>query len=411
MYHININIKVKWLEGLQSINKIKDELSFLSEKQPDPFFIEGYIVGLGLTPQTVLPSVWIPKLFGDDTPDDEMHLRSLMDFYHVCMDSVMEGNLTLPIECSLSKLDLQTALRNDMPLPNYCMGMLLSLSFIEQNSLSPVQSFQLKKLRRVLSGLKSYLNAQNTFGESRDFRDQALSAHNELGQCIRETAYEMRFSDQCIQEAEETSALPGFNRDQIESHLNDILNKDSQATLKLINELITVIERELITVNFIEQFREEIENLHEAQPYFILKTRKAQIHFNLDEFDVAQRVLEELIELAPNDYYKNRYQLYNCYIKQQKWSSVSVLVDKFDSCSLPDSATQLLCEYAQNGNSQRAQDLKSHIKQRFPEFVALAGADSQRGNNQISDAMTEYIGKGGLKAWRSVEGSLFWLKA
>ncbi|MBQ4834967.1 hypothetical protein [Pseudoalteromonas luteoviolacea] len=395
---------------MQSINKIKDELSFLSEKQPDPFFIEGYIVGLGLTPQTVLPSVWIPKLFGDDTPDDEMHLRSLMDFYHVYMDRVMEGNLTLPIECSLSKLDLQVALRNDMPLPNYCMGMLLSLSFIEQNSLSPAQCSQLEKLRQVLSGMKSYLNAQNTFGRNCDFREQTLLAHNDLVLCIKETAYEMRFSEQCIQEAEETSSLPGFNRDQIESHLNDILNKDSQATLRLIDELITVIERELITVNFIEQFREEIENLHEAQPYFILKTRKAQIHFNLDEIDIAQCVLEELLELAPSDYYKNRYQLYNCYIKQKKWSSVSELIDKFNSCSLSDCATQLLCEYAQNGNSQKAQELKSAIKQKFPDFITLTEADSQRETNQISDALTEYLGKGGAKAWRSVEGSLFWLK-
>ncbi|WP_196302580.1 UPF0149 family protein [Pseudoalteromonas luteoviolacea] len=389
----------------------------MSKEQPDPFFIEGYITGLGLTPQTVLPSVWIPELFAEEVPEDELELKSLMEYYNLCMDRVMQGDFSLPKECDLTKLHLENALQRGMPLPNYCSGMLSSLNFIKQIELNIEQYNQLDKLQSVLSGFQGYLNATKTFSsDKQDFATTVISAYQDLELCISKTAYELRFSEHCLSKADEASTLPGFNRKQIESHLNEILSQNNSSTLKLIDDLITVIERELITKHFIEQYADELENLSEVQPYLILKARKAQIHFNLEHYDLAQKELEELLQLAPNDYYENRYQLYSCYIKKRKWSSLTALLNKY-SChlfsenKLIDSATKLLNEYAQHGSNPETKALKEKVIALFPDLVSICGQGIKQMGGDKPNSVTEYINKGGLTAWCSVEGSLFWLKS
>ncbi|KID56400.1 hypothetical protein JF50_19495 [Pseudoalteromonas luteoviolacea] len=370
-----------------------------------------------MTPQTVLPSVWIPHLFAEKVPEDELELKAIMAFYNLCMDKIIQGDFSLPEECILTQPHLKNALLSGMPLPNYCSGMLCSLSFIKQADLTVEQDTQLKTLQTVLEGFQGYLNAFRAFpSNEQDFTTDLISAYQSLEPCISKTAYELRFSEQCISQADEVNSLSGFDRKQIESHLNDILSKNNASTLKFIDELISVLERELITTHFIEQYGNELENLSEIQPYFILKARKAQIHFNLEHYDLAQKELEELLNLAPNDYYENRYQLYNCYIKQGKWHCLTALLNKYKSNvysenKLMDSATILLNEYAQHGSNPKTNALKEKVKGLFPDIVSMSGSSAELGADEKSDCVNEYINKGGLTAWCSVEGSLFWLKS
>ncbi|KZN46130.1 hypothetical protein [Pseudoalteromonas luteoviolacea] len=383
----------------------------MSDEQHDPFYIEGYIIGLGLTPQTVLPSLWITKLLGEENTDLTLRYSALLRFYHACMDRVLRGDFSLPEECNLTKDRLGQDLLADKPLPNYCSGMLQALSFIENIALSDKQRHQLGELTKKLMGFKSYLSAQSVFSACDDFADSVIFAFQNLESCISKTAYEMRFSKECIAEADELSTQPSFDRNKIESHLNDILSSDSPSTLKFIHELITVIERELITASFIEQYASELECLDEVQPYLILKARKAQVHYNLDDFESAKIELETLLQLAPSDYYNNRYQLCNCYIRQKDWEAVNRVLSKFGKDDFAASATRLLCNYAQHGNNPVSIALKQDTKRLFPEIINLAVSSTLSDSSHGSGAFKEYINKGGLKAWRSVEGSLFWLKA
>ncbi|KID55675.1 hypothetical protein JF50_14900 [Pseudoalteromonas luteoviolacea] len=116
-----------------------------------------------MTPQTVLPSVWIPHLFAEKVPEDELELKAIMAFYNLCMDKIIQGDFSLPEECILTQPHLKNALLSGMPLPNYCSGMLCSLSFIKQADLTVEQDTQLKTLQTVLEGFQGYLNAFRAF--------------------------------------------------------------------------------------------------------------------------------------------------------------------------------------------------------------------------------------------------------
>ncbi|MCF6439537.1 hypothetical protein L1077_08870 [Pseudoalteromonas luteoviolacea] len=282
---------------------------------------------------------------------------------------------------------------------------------MKKSTLSDKQRLQLRELTNTLVGFKSYLNAQNVYSQCDDFAESAVFAFQNLEACISKTAYEMRFSEECISEADELNAEPSFNRRKIENHLNNILSSDSASTLKLVNELLIVIERELITPHFIEQYINELESLDEVQPYLILKTRKAQLLYNLEDYDSAKVELEVLLKIAPSDYYLNRYQLYNCYIIQKDWKALDQALEQFGCNDLAYNATRLLSFYAQNGNNSQSDLLKRETKNLFPEVINIALGSAFVDLKNKSDDLKEYINKGALKAWRSVDGSLFWLKA
>ncbi|WP_269203516.1 UPF0149 family protein [Pseudoalteromonas luteoviolacea] len=400
---------------MQSIKKIITKLSSQSELQPNMFFIEGYIMGLGVTPQTVLPSLWIKRLFGEIEPNQEAQLKSLMEFYNMCMDRIMCNTLELPKTCVLPASNLQSALQESMPLPSYCKGMLAALSFVDRSELRNEQLKELNWLCHTLKGLSSYINARNIYGsEKSSFETDVQEAKQSLITQLSSTIHEMRFSEQCLEQAQETATFEGFNRSEVESHLQSILSKDDESTLSLINDLILVIERELITEQFKLRHKSEFDKLYEAQPYLILRSRKAQIQFNMGDIDAATDELETLLPLTLNDAYKNRYQLYNCYIKQKSWCSLDELLLTKSEGSFGDLATRTLLAFAKEGNTQSARKLKSKLKTTYPavELLFDPSNNGEQGYSELcADTVNEYINRGGKKAWSSVNGGLFWLKS
>ncbi|KZN53572.1 hypothetical protein N482_24835 [Pseudoalteromonas luteoviolacea NCIMB 1942] len=372
-------------------------------------------MGLGVTPQTVLPSLWINGLFGEIASGQESQLKSLMDFYNICMDRIMCNTLELPQKCVLQASNLQAALQENMPLPSYCKGMLAALSFIDRSALRSEQLKELNWLCRILKGFSSYINARNIFGtEQRNFEIEVQEAKQSLITRLSSTIHQMRFSEQCLEQAQEPATFDGFNRTELESHLHNILSKDDECTLSLINDLILVIERELITEQFKLRHKSEFDKLFEAQPYLILRGRKAQIQFNMGNIEAATDELETLLPLTLNDAYKNRYQLYNCYVKQKSWCSLDELLLTKSEGSFGDLATRTLLAFAQGGNTQSARKLKSELKTIYPavELLFDPSKGSEEGYSELcTDTVNEYINRGGKKAWCSVNGGLFWLKS
>ncbi|MBQ4810791.1 UPF0149 family protein [Pseudoalteromonas luteoviolacea] len=400
---------------MQSIKKIITQLSFQSELQPNMFFIEGYIMGLGVTPQTVLPSLWINRLFGEMSAEHDAQLKSLMDFYNLCMDRIMCNTFELPKKCVLPSSGLQAALQDHMPLPSYCKGMLAALAFIDRDALRQEQLQELDWLCLILKGFSSYINARNVFGHGPcDFEKEAQKAEQALTKRLSSTIHEMRFSDECIAQAQNSANIEEVNREEVESHLQSILNRDDESTLSLINDLILVIERELITEQFKVQHMSEFDKLYETQPYLILRSRKAQIHFNMGDIEAATDELETLLTLTLNDTYKNRYQLYNCYIKQKSWCSLDELLMSKSEGSFGDLATRALLTFAKEGDTHSARQLKTELKATYPAVELLF--DPHKGCEEgfsklCAESVNEYINRGGKKAWCSVNGGLFWLKS
>lgn len=125
------------------------KLSKLSVKQPDYYFIQGYLIGLGALPQMLMPSQWQQDLFGTFKFEAQEQLKlidSLMALYNQSMQKVMQQDLKMPAKCSLSKTDYRESIQPNTPLCNYCKGVLQALKHIEQKTLNTTQKQALKVL-------------------------------------------------------------------------------------------------------------------------------------------------------------------------------------------------------------------------------------------------------------------------
>lgn len=128
------------------------KLSKLSTKKPDYYFIQGYLIGLGVLPQILTPTKWQPDLFGEINVQNETELKyleSLMTLYNQSMDKVIQNDLKMPAKCSLSKQDYRESLKSNMPLPNYCKGVLQALKHINKRTLDKEQKYAFDNINRV----------------------------------------------------------------------------------------------------------------------------------------------------------------------------------------------------------------------------------------------------------------------
>ena len=139
------------------------KLSELSTKKPDYYFIQGYLMGLGVLPQLLVPSEWHPDLFGEFNIQNETELKyleSLMALYNQSMDKVIQNELKMPAKCSLSKQDYRDSLKPNMPLPNYCKGVLQALKNINKRMLNTEQKRSINSFTTVLKAFTSPKSAQ-----------------------------------------------------------------------------------------------------------------------------------------------------------------------------------------------------------------------------------------------------------
>lgn len=399
------------------------KLSALSEKMPDYYFIQGYLMGLGALPQILPPSEWQPDLFGDINFQGEAqfaYLNSLMALYNQSMTKVMQEQLKMPAKCSLSKQDYRESLKPTMPLPNYCKGVLQSLKQIDKRTLDNEQKCALDNLSRVLTAFTSEKAAQKEFGEFAQYNAQEYKRN--YSYFMSDAIFALRFSnDLSFTDEDEAQFNDSFlntdeEPDEFDELLDCILADNELKALEPIKLLLELIEGGLITQQFIKENTGHFWLMHETRPYMLLRAHRAYINAQHGYFQQAQTELEELLVLNPNDNQANRFLLMNCFIINKQWQKLNAFLKEFDSNELHVIASLTLSEFAQNGDSKLAHSYKKALQNQNKHFTKiLTGQEKFKDQAPYyspgsKEEVSVYLDSLGKQAWISVPSSLFWLR-
>ena len=401
------------------------KLSELSTKQPNYYFIQGYLMGLGVLPQMLPPSEWQPDLFGDINLQKESELKyleSLMALYNQSMDKVIQNELKMPTKCSLSKQDYRDSLKPNMPLPSYCKGVLQALKNINKRMLDAGQKQALNNLSSVLKAFSNEKAAAKEFGEFAQYNAQEYKRNYVyfMGDAI----FELRFSnDLTLSDAEEAEFNNSFldeepnELDELDELLELVLADTELKALEPIQMLLDIMESGLITKQFIKDNTGHFWGLQETRPYMMLRAHRAKIHALHGYIQKAQSELEELLTLNPNDNQANRFLLMNCLIIDKQWDKLDALLADFDFQELHATASRALSAFAKHGDSKPANDYKKMLQQQNKHFSKILTGQEKLKEQQPSyfspgskEEVAVYLDSLGKQAWVSVPASLFWLR-
>ena len=409
--------------SLAVIKKTIKALSHQSQKAPDIFYIEGYFMGLGVHAQTVLPSAWLPDLFGSFSEAEPAQLNAVMDFYNICMQKVMDNNLTLPNGCALSKTDLAGSLAKGQPLPSYCLGMLASLKLIDKRSLDKKQKEALRYLVEILTGFTSLKAAQREFNkiDSHHFESEAHGYKRLLTTYVFHAIEAIRFRGHLDGAGYENEDDHFQAHDDDESELEELIDFLTDSTsldkLPLIDQFILTSEQSFITKSFKAANSGHFWLMTETRPYMFVRAHRARINFEHGQYGQAADELQELLELNPNDNQANRFMLVNALILSQQWDALAAVLKHYADESIFMLSAKALLLFAKEGDSLAAQQVKKALLQENKHFMRMLTGQEKVKNEDVpayslgsKEEVQVYIDSGGKKAWLSVQGSLFWLR-
>ncbi|WP_372862129.1 UPF0149 family protein [Pseudoalteromonas sp.] len=402
------------------------KLSKLSVKQPDYYFIQGYLIGLGALPQMLMPSQWQQDLFGTFKFEAQEQLKlidSLMALYNQSMQKVMQQDLKMPAKCSLSKTDYRESIQPNTPLCNYCKGVLQALKHIEQKTLSTTQKQALKSISKLLKAFSNEKAAAKLFGEYAQATAQEYKRNYVY--FMSDAIQELRFSNDATLIADDdpeflNTFLEDENEhqyDEFDELLNLVLNDTELKALEPLKMLLELMESGLITKQFIKDNTGHFWLMHETRPYMQLRAHRARINVLHGNIPAAQTELEELLVLNPNDNQANRYLLMNCYIINGEWQKLNAFLANFDCEELHATASRALSEYHKNGESSKAKQYKKQLKQLNKHFIKILTGQEKLKSNDLDfytpgskEEVGVYLESLGKQAWIATEGSLFWLR-
>ncbi|MGY8837723.1 MAG: UPF0149 family protein [Enterobacterales bacterium] len=401
------------------------KLSELSTKKPDYYFIQGYLMGLGVLPQLLVPSEWHPDLFGEFNIQNETELKyleSLMALYNQSMDKVIQNELKMPAKCSLSKQDYRDSLKPNMPLPSYCKGVLQALKNIDKRMLDAGQKQSLNNLSSVLKAFSSEKAAAKEFGEFAQYNAQEYKRNYVY--YMADAIFELRFSnDLTLSDDDEAEFNNSFldeepsELDELDELLELVLANTELKALKPIQMLLDIMESGLITKQFIKDNTGHFWGLHETRPYMMLRAHRAKIHALHGYTQKAQSELEELLKLNPNDNQANRFLLMNCLIINKQWDKLDALLADFDFQELHTTASRALSAFVMHGDSKPANEYKKMLQQQNKHFSKILTGQEKLKEQQPSyfspgskEEVAVYLDSLGKQAWISVPASLFWLR-
>ncbi|WP_304180936.1 UPF0149 family protein [Pseudoalteromonas prydzensis] len=420
---LTINLYIA--EHIMSPTKIRNnviKLSELSTKQPNYYFIQGYLMGLGALPQLLPPSEWQPDLFGDINLQKESELKyleSLMALYNQSMDKVIQNELKMPAKCSLSKQDYRDSLKPNMPLPSYCKGVLQALKNIDKRMLDAGQKQSLNNLSSVLKAFSSEKAAAKEFGEFAQYNAQEYKRNYVY--FMADAIFELRFSNDLTlsddDEAEFNSTFLDEEPNEFDELLELVLANTELKALEPIQMLLDIMESGLITKQFIKDNTGHFWGLHETRPYMMLRAHRAKIHALHGYTQKAQSELEELLKLNPNDNQANRFLLMNCLIIEKQWDKLDALLADFDFQELHATASRALSAFVMHGDSKPANEYKKMLQQQNKHFTKILTGQEKLKEQQppyfspgSKEEVAVYLDSLGKQAWISVPASLFWLR-
>ncbi|MBH0088906.1 UPF0149 family protein [Pseudoalteromonas sp. NSLLW218] len=401
------------------------KLSELSTKQPNYYFIQGYLMGLGALPQLLPPSEWQPDLFGDINLQKESELKyleSLMALYNQSMDKVIQNELKMPAKCSLSKQDYRDSLKPNMPLPSYCKGVLQALKNIDKRMLDAGQKQSLNNLSSVLKAFSSEKAAAKEFGEFAQYNAQEYKRNYVY--FMADAIFELRFSnDLTLSDDDEAEFNSTFldeesnELDEFDELLELVLANTELKALEPIQMLLDIMESGLITKQFIKDNTGHFWGLHETRPYMMLRAHRAKIHALHGYTQKAQSELEDLLKLNPNDNQANRFLLMNCLIIEKQWDKLDALLADFDFQELHATASRALSAFVMHGDSKPANEYKKMLQQQNKHFTKILTGQEKLKEQQppyfspgSKEEVGVYLDSLGKQAWISVPASLFWLR-
>ncbi len=401
------------------------KLSELSTKKPDYYFIQGYLMGLGVLPQLLVPSEWHPDLFGEFNIQNETELKyleSLMALYNQSMDKIIQNELKMPAKCSLSKQDYRESLKPNMPLPNYCKGVLQALKNINKRMLNTEQKRSINSFTTVLKAFTSPKIAAKEFGEFAQYNAQEYKRNYVY--FMADAIFELRFSnDLTLSDEDEVEFNDSFldeepgEFDELDELLELVLADTELKALEPIQMLLDIMESGLITKQFIKDNTGHFWGLHETRPYMMLRAHRAKIHALHGYTQKAQSELEELLTLNPNDNQANRFLLMNCLIIDKQWDKLDALLADFDFQELHTTASRALSAFVKHGDSKPANEYKKMLQQQNKHFSKILTGQEKLKEQQppyyspgSKEEVGVYLDSLGKQAWISVPASLFWLR-
>ncbi|MBH0045903.1 UPF0149 family protein [Pseudoalteromonas sp. NZS11_1] len=401
------------------------KLSELSTKKPDYYFIQGYLMGLGVLPQLLVPSEWHPDLFGEFNIQNETELKyleSLMALYNQSMDKIIQNELKMPAKCSLSKQDYRESLKPNMPLPNYCKGVLQALKNINKRMLNTEQKRSINSFTTVLKAFTSPKIAAKEFGEFAQYNAQEYKRNYVY--FMADAIFELRFSNERAVFDENEAEFNNHFLDEEPNELDEfdellelVLADTELKALEPMQMLLEIMESGLITKQFIKDNTGYFWGLHETRPYMMLRAHRAKIHALHGYTQKAQSELEELLKLNPNDNQANRFLLMNCLIINKQWEKLEALLADFDFQELHTTASRALSAFVKHGDSKPANDYKKMLQQQNKHFSKILTGQEKLKEQQppyfspgSKEEVAVYLDSLGKQAWISVPASLFWLR-
>ncbi|WP_259396068.1 hypothetical protein [Pseudoalteromonas sp. SR45-1] len=382
-------------------------------------------MGLGVLPQLLVPSEWHPDLFGEFNIQNETELKyleSLMALYNQSMDKVIQNELKMPAKCSLSKQDYRDSLKPNMPLPNYCKGVLQALKNINKRMLNTEQKRSINSFTTVLKAFTSPKIAAKEFGEFAQYNAQEYKRNYVY--FMADAIFELRFSNErAVFDENEAEFNNHFldeepnELDELDELLELVLADTELKALEPIQMLLDIMESGLITKQFIKDNTGHFWGLHETRPYMMLRAHRAKIHALHGYTQKAQSELEELLTLNPNDNQANRFLLMNCLIIDKQWEKLDALLADFDFQELHATASRALSAFVMHGDSKPANEYKKMLQQQNKHFTKILTGQEKLKEQQppyfspgSKEEVGVYLDSLGKQAWISVPASLFWLR-
>jgi yecA family protein len=397
----------------------------VSKNKPSFYYVHGYFVALAINPQMIPPSNWLTKVFVGLEIQDEVQfddMAGLMWQFNDVMQHAMSDSIKLPAQCKLSPTDFEGSLKKDAPLPQWCTGLLAGLKLIDKRALTKGQKAILKEGESIFSAFLSYDTLKDRFSDFADqWQETALGLRRTLAYQISDLLFTLRFANEVedflgVDDDFLADDLDDEN-DEYQELVNFALYNDSIEAHTMLETLILAFEKS----NEKGYFKENIGHfwlIHETRPYMQLRARRAGIKYSQGQVKDACTELQELIELNPFDNLGLRFPLSNWLAMQANWADLAQLLALFpDDQSLPLLGANALMLFANEGDSAAARRAKKAMHQANKHVIKYLTGQKQAKKElaeyyqpgQTSEAEM-YVQEYAKEAWRSVPGSLFWLR-
>lgn len=405
-----------------------NKLTALSSKQPEYYFIHGFITGLAVAPALVKPSQWQPLLFGEIEFESESQLQllqSLMALYNEIMQNCMNEAIKLPTECKLSTDKPELSVNSGQPLPQWCTGFLNALNLIEVSQLSELQMHMLTMAEMSFLTFTSYVNlraACRYAGEN--WRSEARTIRRQLNEELLGLIEVIRFNELDDEDDDLWDEEDEFDADfdaesvklaELEEKFDFAFYDDSDEAQQQMNELINDFEKE----HGPEFFKENAGRfwfMHETRPYMMLRTKRARMKFDNKDHAGAIAELQDLLHLNPMDNQGNRFPIASWLVIEKDWEGLKQLIKQFDEPEVPILSSKALMYYSLAPDSAETKAAKKALLKANKHLVKyLTGQKKVKeapefySPGQASEAEM-YLLEYGKEAWRSVPGALFWLR-